>query len=165
MGVLNGNPLQFWKTQKPCPIKPPGAGAPPPPWPSPCTYAFKLIWTSFAICQHESLGMWFYTTTHINWPSTRQQIDDQNVIVVWRSRSYVKMLWPSRSQVLSDKNKLMLRQHGRAAVPPFCVADTRAYGKFIHFSEETIVKSTVIYSLAEREKNGRNQLRNIYVMI
>ena len=52
-----------------------------------------------------------------------------------------------------------------AAGPPFCVADTRAYGKFIHFSEETIVKSTVIYSLAEREKNGRNQLRNIYVMI
>ena len=39
-----------------------------------------------------------------------------------------------------------------AAGPPFCVADTRAYGKFIHFSEETIVKSTVIYSLAEREK-------------
>ena len=51
------------------------------------------------------------------------------------------------------------------AVLPFSEADTRAYGKFIHFSEETIVKSTVIYSLAEREKNGRNQLRNIYVMI
>ena len=52
-----------------------------------------------------------------------------------------------------------------AAVLPFSEADTRTYGKFIHFSEETIVKSTVIYSLAEREKNGRNQLRNIYVMI
>ena len=51
------------------------------------------------------------------------------------------------------------------AVLPFSEADTRAYGKFIHFSEETIVKSTVIYSLAKREKNGRNQLRNIYVMI
>ena len=42
---------------------------------------------------------------------------------------------------------------------PFSEADTRAYGKFIHFSEETIVKSTVIYSLAEREKKWKKSIK------
>ena len=45
------------------------------------------------------------------------------------------------------------------AVLPFSEADTRAYGKFIHFSEETIVKSTVIYSLAEREKKWKKSIK------
>ena len=42
------------------------------------------------------------------------------------------------------------------AVLPFSEADTRAYGKFIHFSEETIVKSTVIYSLARKKMEEIN---------
>ena len=46
---------------------------------------------------------------------------------------------------------------------PFSEADTRAYGKFIHFSEDHCeVDRDLFFS---EEKNGRNQLRNIYVMI
>ena len=49
-----------------------------------------------------------------------------------------------------------------AAGPPFCVADTRAYGKFIHFSEDHCeVDRDLFFS---EEKNERNQLRNNYVM-
>ena len=44
-----------------------------------------------------------------------------------------------------------------AAGPPFCVADTRAYGKFIHFSEDHCEVDRDLFFMTAG-KNGRNQL-------
>ena len=60
----------------------------------------------------------------------------KNVIVVWRSRSYVKMLW-----------LFWQKQPSR----------TRAYGKFIHFSEERLLWSrpwSILYDCWKKWKKS-----------